>query len=96
MRKYWKYENYFYTGDMGFIDENGYLSVVGREEDVIELKDGTKIYPNTVENSIMERKEIAECAVVAFDSKERGVVPLAFVVMRGCPADEIEAQLNKP
>jgi len=64
------------------------LTVVGRGEDAITLKSGRKVYPKEVEDSIMERKEVAECAVVAFESKERGEVPIAFVVLRGCPADE--------
>jgi acyl-coenzyme A synthetase/AMP-(fatty) acid ligase len=49
-----------------------------------------------VEDSIMERKEVAECAVVAFKSKERDEVPIAFVVLRSCPADEKEMELKKP
>ena len=36
----------------------------------------------------MERKEVSECAVVAYPSKDRGEVPIAFVVLRGVPADE--------
>ena len=39
---------------------------------------------------------MAESAVVAYQSKERGEVPLAFVVLRGCPADEKELELAKP
>lgn len=93
---YFKYEGYFLTGDMGYIDENGYLKVVGRKEDVITLASGEEIYPSKVEDSIYERKEVAECAVVPFDSKNRGQVPMAFVVLRGCPADEKEMELAKP
>lgn len=84
------------TGDAGLIDENGYLKIVGRTDDVITLASGRKLYSNEAEDSIMERKEVAECAVVPFNSKERGVVPLAFVVLRSCPADEKEMELAKP
>ena len=84
------------TGDLGTIDENGYLRVMGRSCDVITLASGRKIYSAPIEDSIMERKEVAECAVVPFPSKERGEVPIAFVVLRGCPADEKEMELAKP
>ena len=83
-------------GDSGYIDENGYLTVCGRTEDVITLSSGRKIFANEVENSILERKEIVDWAVIPFNSKERGEVPLAFVVHRGCPADELEMELEKP
>jgi propionyl-CoA synthetase len=96
-KKTWfKYPDYFLTGDVGTIDENGYLTVYGRGDDVITLASDRKLYTKEVEDSIYERKEVAECAVIPFPSKERGTVPLAFVVLRGCPADEQEMELAKP
>jgi len=97
LKKYFEdVPGYFVTGDSGTIDENGYLKVVGRTEDVITLQSGEKFHTQAFEDSINERKEVAECAVVAYQSKERGEVPLAFVVLRGCPADEKEMELAKP
>jgi propionyl-CoA synthetase len=87
---------YFSTGDSGYIDENGYLKVVGRTEDAITLQSGEKVYTQAFEDSINEREEVAESAVVAFASKERGEAPLAFVVLRSPPADQKEMTLAKP
>jgi len=87
---------YFYTGDSGTVDENGYLTVKGRTDDIITLRDGEKVTTAALEDSINEREEVAECAVVSFASKERGDVPLAFVVLRGPPFDEIKLTLDKP
>lgn len=60
------------------------------------LKSGRRLFPKEVEDSIIERKEVVEAAVVPYQSKERGEVPLAFVVLRSCPADEKEMELEKP
>lgn len=54
------------------------------------------MFPAEIEDSIMDRKEVVECCVVPYSSKERGRVPLAFVVLRNCPADEKELELAKP
>lgn len=87
---------YFSTGDSGIIDENGYLKVLGRTEDAITLQSGEVLHSQAFEDSINEREEVAESAVVAFASKERGEAPLAFVVLRRPPADEKEMTLAKP
>lgn len=79
---------YFSTGDSGLIDENGYLKIAGRTADIITLKNGDKVPTAAFEDSINEREEVAESAVVPFASKERGDAPLAFVVLRSPPYDE--------
>jgi len=57
---------------LGKIDENGYLTFMGRVGEEITLRSGEKVYTADIENSICERKEVVECAVIAFESKERG------------------------
>lgn len=69
---------------------------MGRVGEEITLRSGEKVYTADIENSICERKEVVECAVIAFESKERGQVPLAFVVLRSPPADEKDIELAKP
>jgi propionyl-CoA synthetase len=87
---------YFSTGDSGLIDENGYLKLAGRTEDIITLQNGDKVPSAAFEDSINEREEVVESAVVAYQSKERGEAPLAFVVLRGPPYDEEKLTLEKP
>lgn len=87
---------YFYVGDSGTIDENGYLKIVGRTEDIITLKDGETVTTAAIEDSINERDEVSECAVIAFASKERGDAPLAFVVLHRPAFDEETLALEKP
>ena len=90
-KEYWKDEeimkrsfrgNYYYTGDLGYKDEDGYFWFVGRDDDIIKSS-GYRIGPFEVESALMEHDAVAECAVVgAPDPKGiRGIVVKAFVVI---------------
>ena len=90
-KEYWKDEeimkkafrgDYYYTGDRGYKDEDGYFWFVGRDDDVIKSS-GYRIGPFEVESALMEHDAVAECAVVgAPDPKGiRGTVVKAFVVL---------------
>ena len=90
-KEYWKDEdimkkafrnNYYYTGDQAYKDEDGYFWFVGRDDDVIKSS-GYRIGPFEVESALMEHDAIAECAVVgALDPKGvRGIVVKAVVVL---------------
>ena len=74
--------NYYYTGDQAYKDEDGYFWFVGRDDDVIKSS-GYRIGPFEVESALMEHDAIAECAVVgALDPKGvRGIVVKAVVVL---------------
>lgn len=62
------YKDWLNTGDIGYIDCNGELHIVGRIDDVIIL-DAHKIYPGEIENTILDFTEIAECVVVKVEYK---------------------------
>lgn len=68
MKNYWGKEKenndgWIYTGDMGKLDKNGFLYILGRKEDVI-IYDGCKIFPLDLENYISELSDVIEVAVI--------------------------------
>lgn len=67
------------TGDIGRLDEEGYLYVVDRKKDMI-LSGGQNVYPADIETVLFEHPEVAECAVVGAPSRKWGETPVAFVV----------------
>ena len=52
--------DWLYTGDIGYKDENGYLYIVSRADDMI-IKGGINIYPKEIENRVLKIKEVSEC-----------------------------------
>lgn len=70
---------FFHTGDLGFLDEDGFLTLVGRKTDLI-IVDGFNVYPAVVEKTINEFPEIRESAVVGLVDERRGEKVVAFVV----------------
>ncbi|MCH2395733.1 MULTISPECIES: acyl-CoA synthetase [Oceanibaculum] len=73
--------DWFLTGDLARMDEDGYLFYEGRSDDVINSA-GYRIGPMEVENVLMEHEAVAECAVVASPHEERGEVVKAFIVLK--------------
>lgn len=67
------------TGDMGFLDEDGYLTMRDRSKDVI-ISGGTNIYPREVEEALLTHPSVHEVSVVGRTSKEWGEDVVAFVV----------------
>jgi len=72
---------WFLTGDMAMVDEDGYFYFLGRNDDVINSA-GYRIGPLEVENALIEHDAVQECAVVPSPDEERGEVVKAFVVLR--------------
>ena len=106
-KEYWKDEeimkksfkgNYYYTGDLGYRDEDGYFWFVGRDDDIIKSS-GYRIGPFEVESALIEHDAVAECAVVgAPDPKGvRGIVVKAFVVLvKGYkPSEKLTTELQE-
>ncbi len=76
-----------YTNDMGYIDENGFIYMVGRRGDVISIG-GLKIAPTEVENVVLRFPGIAECACFAVEDRMGGCVPkLNIVEEKGADVD---------
>ena len=63
---------WFYTGDLGRIDENGYLFITGRSKSVIIAKNGKNIYPEELEHYLNEEPVILESIVVGVKDDKKG------------------------
>lgn len=69
---------WFHTGDVGHIDEDGYLCVSGRRDDMF-ISGGENIYPSEIESAALEFSGVSECAVIAVDDSDWGKRPILFV-----------------
>jgi oxalate---CoA ligase len=75
------------TGDLGYLDEDGYLFLVGRADDVIN-RGGEKIFPREVEETILADPDVRAAVVVGWDHQVFGRVPVAFLVAEGVVGDD--------
>jgi fatty-acyl-CoA synthase len=79
---------WFHTNDMGRRDEEGFLYVIGRKQELI-ISAGENIYPAEVERAIQGMREVREAAAVAMPDETRGEVVAAFVMLHeGRPLSE--------
>ena len=69
------------TGDIGRVDEDGFLYIVDRKKDMI-LSGGQNIYPQDIEAQLLQHESISEAAVIGVRSRKWGETPLALVVLR--------------
>ena len=71
---------YYLTGDAGFIDEDGYIHVMSRTDDIINVA-GHRLATGAIEQVISAHKDVAECAVVGAPDTTKGEVPMGFIVL---------------
>ena len=81
---------YFITGDLGKIDKDGYIHIVGRDKDLI-ISGGYNIYPKELEVFLDMQLGIEESAVVGVPHPDFGETPIAIIV----PSREREPDLSK-
>jgi len=74
-------EGWLHTGDIGYMDEEGYLFVVDRRADLI-ISGGENIYPAEIENVLLAHAAVQEAGVCGFEDDKWGQVPIAFVVVK--------------
>ncbi|MGW4871799.1 propionyl-CoA synthetase [Streptomyces chartreusis] len=89
------YDGYYLTGDSGHIDEDGYVYVMGRTDDVINVA-GHRLSTGSMEEALAAHPDVAECAVIGVADALKGQVPRGFVVLKaGTDRDpkEVEAEL---
>jgi propionyl-CoA synthetase len=72
---------YYMTGDGGRFDEDGYLYIMGRIDDVINVA-GHRLSTGAMEEIVARHKDVAECAVLGADDQLKGQVPVGFVVLK--------------
>ena len=87
---------WLHTGDMGYMDKDGYIYFSGRIKRLI-ISSGYNIYPNEVEEVIMNVPEVLLATVVGIDDKYRGKIAKAFVVLKNGvkPSDHIREKIMK-
>jgi acyl-CoA synthetase (AMP-forming)/AMP-acid ligase II len=84
-------DGYFRSGDMGFMDENGYTKIVDRKKDMI-LVSGFNVYPNEIEEVAAEHPGIAEAAAMAMPDEHSGEAVKLFVVKQDPSAERSRRQ----
>ena len=72
-------DGWFRTGDLGRLDADGYLEIVGRAKDLV-ITGGLNVYPKQVEQALMELDGVADCAVVGLPDADLGERVVAVVV----------------
>ena len=81
-------DGWLHTGDLGTVDEHGYVFIVDRVKELIKYK-GLQVAPAELEAVLISHPEVADAAVVRYPDEEAGEVPKAFVVARN-PVDPEE------
>ena len=100
MKGYWKQpeatanamtaDGFFRTGDVGYMDEDGYLYIVDRTKDML-LCGGFNVYPRNIEEAIYQHPSVAEVSVIGVPDAYRGEIPKAFVKLKaGAPPLTLE------
>jgi long-chain acyl-CoA synthetase len=74
-------DGFFATGDVGVIDEKGYVRIVDRKKDML-LVSGFNVYPNEIESVMVAHPGVLECAVIGVPDAHSGEVPKLFVVKK--------------
>jgi malonyl-CoA/methylmalonyl-CoA synthetase len=74
-------DGYFKTGDVGKVDERGYVTIVGRSKDLI-ISGGYNVYPAEIEGYINDMKGVAESAVIGVPHPDFGEVGVAVITLK--------------
>ena len=85
-------DGWLHTGDVGILDEDGYLRIVDRIKDMI-IRGGENIYPQEIENVLHAYPDVLEAAVVGAPHPTYGEVPVAFLSARPDAAIDVDAVL---
>ena len=75
------FPGYYFTGDGGYVDKDGYLYIMGRVDDVINVA-GHRLSTGSMEEVISQHPDVAECAVIGAADDFKGQLPLGFVVLK--------------
>ena len=88
---YWsKYPGFYLTGDGGYVDEDGYLYIMGRVDDVINVA-GHRLSTGQMEEVVANHPAVAECAVIGIEDADKGQVPLGLVVLQDGANTQVDA-----
>jgi len=85
-----KFPGYYETGDAGYVDENGYVFVMARTDDVINVA-GHRLSTGAMEEVLSDHDDVAECAVIGVADAMKGQLPLGLLVLNaGVTRDKSE------
>jgi propionyl-CoA synthetase len=90
-----RFEGFYLTGDAGYLDDDGYLYVMSRIDDVINTA-GHRLSTGQMEEVLASHSDVAECAVVGVADEFKGQVPIGFAVLNAGverPPEEVAAEL---
>ncbi|WP_424931381.1 propionyl-CoA synthetase [Amaricoccus macauensis] len=84
------FPGYYETGDAGIIDEDGYLAIMARTDDVINVA-GHRLSTGAMEEVLANHPDVAECAVIGVADSLKGQLPMGFLCLnKGCDRDHDE------
>lgn len=86
-------EGWFYTGDIGALDEHGFLHFIGRAKEMLKVK-GMSVFPLEIEMILGKNSRVESCAVVGIADREFGERPVAFVKLTGVSEPGEDGQLH--
>ena len=76
-----EYPGYYATGDGGYMDADGYIYIMGRVDDVINVA-GHRLSTGGMEEVVAKHQDVAECAVIGVNDVLKGQVPIGFIVLK--------------
>jgi propionyl-CoA synthetase len=91
------FPGYYETGDAGYVDEDGYLYIMARTDDVINVA-GHRLSTGAMEEVLAGHPDVAECAVIGISDDLKGQAPMGFLCLnKGCdrPEDEVVGECVK-
>ena len=88
------FPGYYETGDAGYIDEDGYLYIMARTDDVINVA-GHRLSTGAMEEVLSSHPDVAECAVIGVADKLKGQMPLGFLCLRKGAANPPETVVSE-
>lgn len=88
-KNFLSFPGYYETGDAGHFDAEGFLHIMGRTDDIINVA-GHRLSTGQMEQIVAQQDGIAECAVIGADDAIKGMIPIAFVVLRAGAAVEAD------
>ena len=77
---------WLHTGDMGSLDEDGYLTLMDRSKDLV-ISGGSNIYPREIEEVLLQHPNVSEVSVIGRPDPEWGEIPVAYVVGQTTPTE---------
>ena len=88
-----QFEGYYFSGDGGYVDEDGYFFITGRIDDIINVA-GHRLSTVEMEEVLASHTAVAECAVVGIADELKGQIPVGFVVLKS-GIEILEGDLEK-